>query len=189
MAATPDQLTQEIATTRERMDGTLDEVQRRVDPREAWQRRQPAVRSKVAEIKDTVMGTADDMSGRVGDGAAGVKDRIAHGTEGNPLAAGLVAFGAGLLAGSIMPSTRAEERVVADLQERVEEPVTQALSESGEEIRSRVGEEAHRAVDHTKEAASEGMQHVTETASSSAEHVRDEASRAAQEVRYDVEGR
>lgn len=188
MAASPDQLTQDIATTRQRMGGTLDQVQHRVDPREAWQRRQPAVRSKMTELRDTVMGTADDMSGRVGDSAAGVADRVSHGTKGNPLAAGLVAFGAGLLAGSVIPSSRAEQRAVADLQDRAEEPVTRALSESGEEIRSRVGDEAHAAVDHTREAASDATQKVTDAASSSAERVRDEAAHAAQDVRRDIEG-
>lgn len=188
MAASPDQLTQDIATTRQRMGGTLDQVQDRVDPRSAWQRRQPAMRSKVAGLKDTVMGTADDMAGRVGDGAAGVTDRLSHGTQGNPLAAGLVAFGAGLLAGSIMPSSRVERRVVSDLQERVEEPLTQALSDSGEEIRNRVGEEAHQVVDHTREVAADAGHEVVGSASESAQHIRDEAATAAHDVRRDIEG-
>lgn len=189
MAASPDQLTHDIAATRERMGGTMDQVQERVDPRQAWERRQPKVRSKMSELKETVMGTAEMRSGDGSSSGPGMADRLSEGAQGNPLAAGLVAFGAGLLAGSIMPSSKAERRVAADVQQRVEEPVVNALTESGQEIRERVSDEAHQAVGHTKDAASDAAHEVTDTASESAERVKGEAAQAAQDVRRDVEGR
>ena len=189
MASSPEQLTQDIAATRNRMGSTLDEVQGRVDPRQAWSRREPAVRSKVAQVRDTVMGTAHDGADRAGEGAVAVKDRLSQGTQGNPLAAGLVAFGAGLLAGSILPSSRAEASAVHDLQGQLEEPIRDAVGESAAELRDRVGGTASEAMDSTRQAAGDAGHAVAASAQQSAEHVKDESRHAAEDVRRDIEGR
>jgi uncharacterized protein YjbJ (UPF0337 family) len=188
MASSPEQLTQDIAATRARMGTTLDEVQDRVDPRQAWSRREPAVRSKVAQVKDTIMGTAQDTAGHAGDGVGAVKDRLSEGTQGNPLAAGLVAFGAGLLAGSIIPSSKAEASAVHELQEQLEEPVRRAVADSADEARDRIGGTVSDAVDSTREVASEATHAVAGSAKESVEHVKDESRHAAEDVRRDIEG-
>jgi hypothetical protein len=188
MAASSEQLTSDIRATRERMDTTLDEARDHLDPHRAWERREPRLRSKLQDMTNTVMGVADDTAHRAGGGATAVKDRFAQGTEGNPLAAGLVAFGAGLLAGSLLPSSRMEQHAVAEVQQRVEEPARQAVTESAREIRDRVGEEANQGMEHTQRSAAEARQNVADKASSAADHVRDEAASAAEDVRRDVEG-
>jgi hypothetical protein len=188
MAASSEQLMSDIRATRERMDSTLDEARDHLDPHRAWERREPRLRSKLQDMTNTVMGVADDTADRAGDGAIAVKDRFVQGTEGNPLAAGLVAFGAGLLAGSVLPSSRTERRAIAEVQQQVEEPVRQAVTESAREIRDRVGEQANQGMEQTQRSAAQAGQNVAGKASSAADHLRDEAASAAADVRRDVEG-
>ena len=105
--------TREAAATRNRMGSTLDEVQGRVDPRQAWSRREPAVRSKVAQVRDTVMGTAHDGADRAGESAVaaflvgvedGDGDGVARRGHAGALAQGLVGLdtrGHGVGVGSV----------------------------------------------------------------------------------------
>ena len=48
--------------------------------------------------------------------------------EGNPLAAGLIAFGAGLLISGLIPSSQKEQQAVSTLQEKAEPLKEQAVA-------------------------------------------------------------
>ena len=56
----------------------------------------------------------------VGDVVTSAPQAIQTQTQGNPLAAGLVAFGVGALAGTLLPTTRREEQAVAQVQPALE---------------------------------------------------------------------
>ena len=75
------------------------------------------VGSAAGSAKESVTGAVSNATSTVGDAASSVGD-AAHGAvgtvkeqaEGNPLAAGLVAFGVGWLVSSLMPASEAEQR-------------------------------------------------------------------------------
>jgi hypothetical protein len=74
------------------------------------------VKGAVVGVKDRVMGRASDAGAglnsaqsSVSDAVGSAPDHVRSGTAGNPLAAGLIAFGVGWLAGSLVPSSTAEQ--------------------------------------------------------------------------------
>lgn len=130
----PELLRREIAATRADMDRTLAELEDRVSPTRIRQRQTAKVRSRWGEVKTSVMGSADAVQQRggaladqaqdsLGDAQQAVQqapEQLESATRGNPLAAGLIAFGIGSLAGSLFPATSPERKVAGELRERVE---------------------------------------------------------------------
>jgi F0F1-type ATP synthase membrane subunit b/b' len=99
-------------------------------------------------------------------------------TAGAPIAAGLVAFGAGMIISALMPASDKEVQVAQRL--------TEAAQDSGvvEEARSvgkHVGEQL-------KEQATEAVQEVRSTAQDAAQTVAQEGQSAAQSVKEDAPG-
>ncbi|MDG5809090.1 hypothetical protein P9869_42085 [Streptomyces ossamyceticus] len=66
-------------------------------------------------------------------------------TQGNPLAAGVITFGSGLLAASLLPTSQAEEQAASQLSEKASEaiePVKQAAVESAQKVKEDATETA-----------------------------------------------
>jgi hypothetical protein len=103
-------------------------------------------------------------------------------TQGNPLAAGLVAFGAGLLLATLFPPTEAAQRAASAVQDRVEPLKDQAL-EAGREVKDHLQETARESAQQVKETATEATQEVKEQAKSSTEGVTDQAKSSAEKVK------
>jgi ElaB/YqjD/DUF883 family membrane-anchored ribosome-binding protein len=193
----PDLLRREIETTRADMDRTLAELEDRVSPSRIRERQTERVRSRWEGIRTSVMGSADDLrehgtdvahqaQGRLDDVQETVQqtpDRIEDATRGNPLAAGLIAFGLGALAGSLFPASPPERRAAAGLQEQFEEPLKEAVKESGEEIKADLQEHAEVAVEETKQTAQQAAERVKSDAQDATEHVQHRAQDAAENVR------
>ncbi|WPO86506.1 hypothetical protein SCB71_20135 [Herbiconiux sp. KACC 21604] len=83
------------------------------------------VKEAVGGVKDRVFGVADSAvdsgASAVGSAAgavAGATGRVASKAEGNPLAVGLIAFGVGLLAASLIPSSEKEKEVASTIKEQ-----------------------------------------------------------------------
>jgi hypothetical protein len=189
MATRSDELTEEIAGTRSRMDRTLDEVGRRAGPGRLTQR----LRTAVENTRDTVMGTAGDARGTAADTASGLTgaaedaiDGVRSRGQGNPVAAGLIAFGAGLLAGSIMPESRTEKRLAHEVQRKAQGPVRDSLQRSAAEVGDQVGDRAREAKDRVAEDARHAKDDVAGDARSRADDVRGHAEQAADDVREDA---
>ena len=196
MAEVSQELRQDIERIRDDLDATLDALGERVSPRRIAQRRTAAVRTRVTRVRGAVMGSAQEsgsaMAGRARDVAGSTKDgaqqvagraaeqvreapeAIQQQTQGNPLAAGLIAFGAGLLLATAFPPTEAEQRAAGALQERVEPIKDQAL-EAGREMKDHLQESARESAQQVKEAAGEATQEVKQQAQSSAENVKGQA--------------
>lgn len=177
MAEVSQELRQDIERIRDDLDTTLDALGERVSPRRIAQRRKAAVRARVTRIRTAVIGSVQEsgsavagqarqVAGSVQEGAQQVAGRAAEQvreapemiqqqTQGNPLGAGLVAFGAGMLLATLFPPTEAEQRAASAVQDRVEPLKDQAL-EVGREVK-----------EHLQESARESAQQVKETAATS----------------------
>jgi Protein of unknown function (DUF3618) len=150
MGTSTDQLTaaelrQQLEQHRTEIGRDLVAIGDRVSPRRMTERRVAAVREKVARARVAVMGAADEASGTVRGAAETARERVSgtgeaisetassaaerlssapeqvrETTQGNPLAAGLIAFGAGLLISSIVPPTSREQQLVGQAEPQLE---------------------------------------------------------------------
>src|SRR5688500_7079848 len=118
MSENPDAIRADIEATRARLGTNVDAVADKVTPSHIVQRQTDKVRESVKDavfgVKEKVMGAADHASGtvhsatdsagsRLGDAGAAIGEagaaigeaphRVAAKAQGNPLAAGLIAFG------------------------------------------------------------------------------------------------
>jgi ElaB/YqjD/DUF883 family membrane-anchored ribosome-binding protein len=189
----PDELRREIARTRADMDRTLAELEDRVSPSRIRERQTERMRSRWRRTRDAVMGSPDEgpgaisrLSDRASDVSQSMRDapeRVEEVARGNPLAAGMIAFGLGALAGSMFPSSGLERSLASELRDEFEEPVRSELQQAGEQLKADLQEHGQHAIDDTKRAAQEGLQRTTEQARGSADEVREHAQGSAEHLR------
>ena len=79
-------------------------------------------------------------------------------TQGNPLAAGLIAFGAGLLVSSLIPASQ-KEREAADALKTAAEPLTTELTEAAKNVAEGLREPAQEAMENVKASAADATEH------------------------------
>ncbi len=201
MGQSTEELTSEIAGTRQRMASDLDALQDRVSPSAIVERRKTAAKDRVSSIKGKVMGhaqgvrsstssTTSNVAGNVQgsvSGAAGsvqgaassaasaTQDRI----EGSPLAAGLVAFGAGMVIAGMFPATRREAAAASTIIDTAQEKGA-PLMEHAKSVGQEMGQDL-------KQTATEAAQQVKETATDSAARVKDEGQSAAETVKSEAQ--
>jgi len=108
-----------------------------------------------------------DAGAAIGDAPTQVRTK----TQGNPLAAGLIAFGAGLLVSSLIPASQ-KEREAADALKTAAEPLTTELTEAAKHV-----------AEGLKEPAQEAMENVKATAADATEHVKAEGQGAVADVK------
>ena len=138
MAQTADELVADIAHTREDMSATLDAIGER--PQQMVDSGRRRLGQWILSARQGIMGTPD-MEGQAGQGTDGVGDGAGEGAvvmagqqQGNPLAAGIIVFGVGLLVGSLLPPTKVEQKglsAIADKAEPAIDAARQAASELG----------------------------------------------------------
>jgi ElaB/YqjD/DUF883 family membrane-anchored ribosome-binding protein len=210
----PEELRRDIAQTREQLSGTLDAIGDRVSPGRIMERRKDRVLSRWASVKKGVMGSADDLrettgqltgnmtdriSG-VGQGLSDVSDRARQlpatsrrKAQGNPLAAGVVAFGVGLLVAAFFPGTDTEAQLAEKVQDAAQ-PVLDQAKQAGQQVASNLQQPAEQALQQVQQTAQVGLNEVKDTAQQAATdtketgtqaagHVADRAQDAAQTVR------
>src|SRR3712207_5616021 len=100
-------------------------IEEHVSPRAMVQRRRSAMAERWTSMREAVMGKAHDVTSTASGAAhtaGGAPSAAVHTAQqqaqGNPLAAGLIAFGAGLLAATILPTSETEEQAASRLAER-----------------------------------------------------------------------
>jgi len=144
MGTSTEELSNDIARTRADLEQDLDALQDKVSPSAIMERRKSAVRGRLASAKDRVMGTGHSVVGSGQDAAHGVSSATSNAgsaledrVEGSPLAAGLVAFGAGLLIAGLMPATKVEaegaQKLMDVAQEHGQPVIDQAKSAAQED--------------------------------------------------------
>lgn len=178
----PEALRAEIARTRADMDTTLAQLEDRVSPSRIRERQTEKVRSRWRSARESVMGSASGGAGSVGDAAGSAQgavqqapERAEQMTRGNPLAAGLIAFGVGALAGSLLPTSDAEEELAGGLRDTFEEPVKQQLQSAAQDVRGELQDHAQHAAEDVKMRAEEAVATTKEGAQNSAQQVQDRA--------------
>lgn len=172
-----ERMTTEIAGTRENLSRDVDALYDKVSPSRVVERRKAAVRGRLSGVRDKVMGTTQGATGSVGGTAQQAVTTVQRQTQGSPLAAGLVAFGAGMVASALIPASEKEARATQRL--------TEAAKGSGivEEAKS-VGQEVGQ---NLKDKAAEAAQEVKASAQDSAQTVREEGQSAAQTVKEEAQ--
>ncbi len=174
----PDAIRADIERSRRELSQNVDALTDTANPRNIAGRKVDQVKGAARSVREHLMGAPDDPSdpGRLGGGvdtltdtAADLRDRAAGlaeapqrvrgRTRGNPLAAGLIAFGLGYLVSSAIPSSQREQEAAQRLQEKAE-PVKETLTESVEELRDRMREPARQAAESVKESAGEAVDTV-----------------------------
>ena len=128
-----------------------------------------AVADKAYAAKDTVSEKASEASEAVREAPATVKRK----TQGNPLAAGVIAFGLGMLVSSLIPSSEKERQAVSQLQENLE-PVKQKATEVARDMGESLKPAAQEAAESVKGTAQEGVESVKQEGQSAAQDVKDQ---------------
>jgi len=180
---------------RARMSETLEAIGDRVSPERMVERRKAAVGQGFKRLRESVMGSSEyeePMSTRVRERAGGVAhqatdaaqsaaERVQHAPEmiaerarGNPMAAGFVAFGAGVLLATLFPETRTEQRLVDSAQPQMQR-ATEELKGAGRELMDDAKQQAQQATQEVRAAGSEAASNVAEQTRSSAQEVAQEA--------------
>lgn len=189
-----EQLEQRVRYQRREMEGTIDEIGERISPKAMYERRKQSIRDRVTDWRERVMGSSDygypdqgmgsDGESRLSqaaDAVTGAPDMIRQQTRGNPLAAGLIAFGAGLLAGSVLPETRAERQAVQKAEPQMRQVADEA-KEMARDIGEDVKQSAQAQAEELKESAMESAERVKEGAQEGAQSVRDDAQESARRM-------
>ena len=179
----------DIEATRSNLTRDIDELTDKVSPARVMDRRKQAAKGRIGSVRDKVMGSAshagDKLSGStshatgsVADGATSALDTIESRAQGNPLAAGLVAFGAGMLISALIPASEKESQAAQKLTEVAKEQGQPLLDEAksvGQDLAGDLKESATDSAQHLKSTAQESAQHVKQEGQSSAQTVKDEA--------------
>jgi hypothetical protein len=180
---TAEEVRRDIERTRNDMGYTLDAMGDRVSPRRMVARRTSRFKGALRNARESVMGsahhTASGAAGRVsglassaGEGLHGAGAVMASGadtalemaksapemargqTEGNPIAAGVVAFGAGMLLGSLLPGTQQEQSVAVAMAPQLE-PLKEGAQHLAQTLKASASEVASDAATALKDHAGE----------------------------------
>jgi cell division septum initiation protein DivIVA len=207
MTSDPDQIRGNIERTQQNLSADVDALAEKVSPSRIVERRVERTRSAMTSVKDRIMGSAAEttstVSGTASSAAASAKDTLAakassaadmassapeqarQRTRGNPLAAGLVAFGAGWLLSSLLPATEPEQQAVAQVKDLAMEkgrPVAQDLGQAGQEAAQSLRESAQQRAQSVKETATDAALKVAGEAQSQASDVTSHAQEARNRV-------
>ena len=162
---TPEEIRRDIERTRYELATDVDTLHEKVSPSAIAQRRTQATKNRLGSVKDRVMGSAHDASSSASstgsDVAGSVKQApsaVRQQTQGNPLAAGVIAFGAGWLISSLLPSSETEQQATMAAKDQVQEhsdTLTAPLKEAAQGAKDNLQPKAQEAADSVKSTATD----------------------------------
>ena len=199
----PEVIRRQIEDTRRELSYDVDALNEKVNPARVVDRRVSAAKGRMTNLKEKVMGSAHDTTssahgmasnaagsvqgaasnaaGTVQDAASSAAgavqnapDAVVRQTQGNPLAAGLIAFGVGWLVSSLLPASEKEKQLAQQAESAVREH-KDALLEPAKQAAQEIGEQL-------KPAAQDAVESVKATAQDAAATVKDEGQSAVQDV-------
>jgi uncharacterized protein YjbJ (UPF0337 family) len=135
------------------------------------------VSDKAYAARDTVGEKASQAGEAVREAPATVKRKA----QGNPIAAGVIAFGLGMLVSSLIPSSEKERQAVSTLQENLE-PVKEKATEVARDVAEGLKPAAQEAAGSVKSTAQEGVESVRQEGQAAAQDVRDQAQQSKETV-------
>ncbi len=197
MGTTEADLRRSAERDRARMGETLDAIGDRLSPERVVERRKAAVGQGFKRMREAVMGSpgyvepatqraregAQNVASTAADAARSAADNVRHApdviadqTRGNPIAAGVVAFGAGMLLATLFPKTDTEQQLIGDARPAIDR-AKQELQGTGRELAADVRDQAKTAAQNVSEAGKEAASNVAEQTKSSAQQVAQETKR------------
>ena len=210
----PEVIRRQIEDTRRELSYDVDALNEKVNPARVVDRRVTAAKGRMTNLKEKVMGSAQDTTaqaqGMASNAAGSVQgaassatdsvqnaastavgavqqapDAIVRQAQGNPLAAGLIAFGVGWLVSSLLPASEKERQLAQQAESAVREnkdallqPAKQAAQEIGDQLKPA----AQQAVDSVKSTAQDAATTVTEEGKSAAADVQGQAQQSKETV-------
>lgn len=221
MGTEPDALKTEVEQTRAQLAQDVDRLADKVAPGKVARRKADATHHRLTGLKERVMGvtdskpaarageTAHDLAHSAGDAAeqAGESVRrtadqvgqsvreapaqVTRQTQGSPLAAGVIAFGAGMLAAALLPASKAEERIGSQLRDHSDE-LLQPAKETAQDLKEGMRGPATEAVESVKstarDAADATKQQAQDSGQEAATRLREVGRDAARETRDQAAG-
>jgi hypothetical protein len=154
----PHRLRHEIEYTQRNLSADVDALTEKVTPRKIVRRRVDRAGRRLTNLRDKVMGTAPQRTAStvvdrassavssVADAVGEAPQAVRRGTEGNPVAAGLIAFGIGWLAASLVPTSKPEREAAHQARDLVQEHADK-IGNVAEQVKDGLSEPAHHAVD------------------------------------------
>jgi hypothetical protein len=170
----PQQIQDQIEQTRATLSSDVDRLSEKVSPSRVMHRRMDGLRNTAGNVKDRVMGSAVDSAAAssVRDAASETPAAVRRQTQGSPIAAGLIAFGIGWLASSLVPASERERELAAqarDIAQETAHDLAEPVKQAGQEMAENLRGPAEQAVEQVKHAASDAAAETADQARSSAQ--------------------
>src|SRR5687768_5310434 len=124
MSTDPDQIREEIRRTRDNLSADVDALAYKASPSRMLHERTDRVRGALRAARERVVGAASDAgdtasnatsaigeaTSSAAESAGAAAGQVKRAAEGNPLAAGMIVFGAAWLVSSLLPKSDREHR-------------------------------------------------------------------------------
>ena len=179
----PAEIQQQIEQTRTELSSNVDALADKVSPSAAVGRSVERVKGRSSAIKERVMGSADSSSGLRGagdsvgsaagtarDAATSAPQKLRQQAQGNPLGAGLVAFGIGLVLASLAPATDAEQQLASTAEGKARQ-LAEPAKHLGQDMAEQLKPAVQGAVEEVRSTAQDAARTTTEQAKSAKEDV------------------
>lgn len=181
MSTDPEEIRADIERTRSELSSDVDALTDKVSPGQVAHRQADKVRSAASGLKDRVVGTVSHGADSAGSAASSLADKTAAApgeardrTRGNPLAAGLVAFGAGWLVASLLPSSRPERDLAVSAKAQAG-PLLEEVKGAAQEAAANLKAPAQEAATAVKDRATEAAASVQDEGRSAVQDLAEQA--------------
>ncbi|MGT2426063.1 DUF3618 domain-containing protein [Amnibacterium kyonggiense] len=185
----PDTIRRNIEARRADLSDDVDALAEKVNPSSIADRQKEKVKDRVRSARDSVMGATrsakDALPG--GHDAAGVAGSAVGTAKGHPLVVGLIAFGAGWLLSSLVPTADAERGLASTAKEKAG-PLVDGAKEAAKDVAQQLKEPAQEAAAHVRDTATDAAGAVKEEGRSAASDVRGTAADAKDDVQGAAQG-
>ena len=186
----PEVIRRDIESTRADLSRDVDALTEKVSPSRVVGRKVDRAKDAVGSVKEKIMGSDDNpydhgsmgsatgkassVASTIGDTATSAPAMARQKTRGNPLAAGMIAFGVGWLASSLLPATEKEQEAATAVKEKA--------SEHSDTLTAPIKESAGNVKENLRGPAQDAVESVKGTATEATATVKDEASAAKDDV-------
>lgn len=200
--SSPEQIERDIERTQASLNTDVDRLSKKVSPGKVVGRRIDRIKGTASSVKERVMGPAPSNAVRsasgamgsglsqatdtvssakdsvnsaastVGDAASAAPQSIRQQTQGNPFAAGLIAFGIGWLVSSLPPATEREQDMAKIAAEKGGE-LAEPLKDTAQQMASDMQEPLQRSVEQVKSVTTDAATQTTDRAKSAATDIKE----------------
>ena len=172
----PDTIRANIEATRLKTASDVDALADKVSPHNIADRQKEKVKDRVRSARESVMGAAQSASDALPDAGAPVSL-----AKGHPMVVGLIAFGAGWLLSSLLPTTSTERSAASTVKEKAA-PLVDSAKDAAKDVGEQLKEPAKDAAEHLKGTATDAAGAVKEEGRAAASDVRGTAAQAKDDV-------